>query len=138
MSDLVKHILLATDGSDGAARAFRQALDLALHNRARLTLVHVAEHESVAAGQASDVDEFRRHLAGRLEEFEVAAREAGVRRVQQITFSGLAYSQILRCADSQDVDLIVLGASGTGSVSGMGEVATHVAKFANCSVMIIR
>ncbi len=138
MSDLVKHILLATDGSDVAASAFAQALDLALHHRARLSLVHVAQQEPATARRADNLAEYRHQLAGRLEEFEASARAAGVKRIQHFTFSGLAYSQILQCADSEDIDLIVLGASGTGGSSGMGEVATHVAKFANCSVLIIR
>lgn len=138
MTDLVRHILLATDGSDCATRAFEQALDLALHHRSRLSLLFVAQHGPASSGRADDVGSLRRQLAGRVEEFEAAARAAGAKRVHQLTASGLAYSKILQCAESREVDLIVLGASGTGGTSGLGEVATHVAKFANCSILIVR
>jgi len=138
MSDLVKHILMATDGSDGAAAAFGQAVGLALHHRARLTLLHVAQHGPATSGRSDDVNDLRRQLAGRLDEFEATAREAGVKRLHLLTSSGLAYSRILQCAESEDVDLIVLGAVGAGNSSGIGEVAMHVSKFAKCSVMIIR
>ncbi len=138
MSDLVKHILLPTDGSAGAEAAFRQALDLALHHRAKLSLLHVAQHGPSTAGSADEVEELRRQLAGRLDEFENAAREAGVKRVQQNSSSGLAYSRILQFADSHDIDLIVLGANGAAETPGLGDVTTHVSKFANCTVLIVR
>jgi nucleotide-binding universal stress UspA family protein len=138
MSDLVKHILFPTDGSQKAEAAFQQALDLALHHRARLSLLHIAQHGTATAGSAAEVDALRRELAGMLDEFESAAKDAGVKRVQRSTSSGLAYSRILQFAESQDIDLIVLGAVGAGGASGLGDVATHVSKFANCTVLIVR
>jgi nucleotide-binding universal stress UspA family protein len=113
-------------------------LDLALHHRARLSLLHIAQQSPNVAGSADEVNALRRQLAGRLDEFEGAAKEAGVKRVHQSTSSGLAYSRILQFAESQEIDLIVLGAVGAGGASGLGEVATHVSKFANCTVVIVR
>jgi nucleotide-binding universal stress UspA family protein len=52
--------------------------------------------------------------------------------------SGLAYSRILQTAERLDIDLIVLGAIGSSASAGLGEVASHVVKFANCSVLIVR
>jgi len=134
----LKHILVATDGSAQSSRAFRVALRMATSSNSQLTLVHVSEMER-GGGRIEDVERLRDGLGGRVDEFENQARQAGLRRVSSHVVSGLAYSRILKIADAEDVSLVVVGATGQGqSTGGFGEVASHVVKFATCSVLVVR
>ncbi len=138
MTERYRHILVATDGSDTARRAFDRGLDLALGARARVTLVHVVEKEAGPAIRSDDFDASRSHLGGRLAEFEQVAREAGVKIVRTRTESGLPDSRSLGLAEAEGGERSVLGAHGWGTGGGLGEVASHVVKFANCSVLVVR
>jgi nucleotide-binding universal stress UspA family protein len=132
---MVRHILLATDGSPAADLACQRAVTLAVSQKARLTVLHVAQQELSAPATG---DQATAEWSGRTAEFEARAKAAGVRRVQGMVTSGLAYSRILQTAERLDIDLIVLGAIGSSASAGLGEVASHVVKFANCSVLIVR
>ncbi len=135
MPETDRHILLATDGSRYAEAACQRAIALALAQKARLTVLYVAQQESSAPLTG---DQATAELSGRVVEFEEWAKVAGLRRVQSLVTSGLAYSRILQTAERLDIDLIVLGAAGISATAGLGEVASHVVKFANCSVLIVR
>ena len=134
-----KHILLATDGSPSAERAFQRALELVVALKARLTILSVTELESGPGGQVEDTAKLKRELAGQVEEFCRAARDRGARRVEGIMDAGLPYSRILGLVERDDVDLLVMGANGWRSTPpDLGSVALHVAKFATCAVLVVR
>lgn len=134
-----RHILVATDGSPSAQRAFARALELAGTLRTRLTILAVVEAGRGRTGVASDVEAMQHELEGRLKEFCEIACAAGIRRVKPMTESGIPYSRILKMAEEEDVDLLVLGGNGWNSQApDLGGVAGHVVKFATCPVLIVR
>jgi nucleotide-binding universal stress UspA family protein len=138
MSD-IKRILLATDGSAGAERAFRWAMKLALTHKAELLILAVVEMDQGRAVGSREVASAKDLLSGRAEEFEAVARAAGVGDLRRLTEVGLAYSRILDRARREDADLIVIGARGySGEEAGLGEVSSHVVEFANVSVLVVR
>jgi len=133
------NILVATDGSALAESAFRCALELANQSKARLTILTVVQPGTDRPGNVDDISRMKSDLAGRIEEFRAVAEESGIRRVHTAVDSGLAYSRILDRAERDDIDLIVLGARGWSGVgAGLGDVASHVAKFATCTVLVVR
>ena len=131
-------ILFATDGSDCAGKAFDTALDLATRYKSELIIVNVAEREDARPATNDDLARLRKNLAGRVEEFAQIARDKGCRRVRTVQTSGLPYSRILDTVDRDEPALIVVGATGWNADAGLGEVASHVSKFARCAVLIIR
>jgi len=146
------HVLIATDGSDDAVAAARQALAL-LAPTDTITLVCVVEPPAAAtAGQESG-------FAGGLAEPEVidaawdeVNREANVvldqtahalaspaainRRIE----TGGPGPVICRVAEEAAVDVVVVGSRGRGPIRRalLGSVSTHVANNAPCPVMIVR
>lgn len=138
MSD-IKHILVATDGSPCAERAFAKGVQLAVSLPARLTILAVVDPAVGRSGSTEDVEALGHEMEGRLKEFGDAAVEAGIRHVAPISETGIPYSRILRWADEGEVDLLVLGGNGWDSrAPQLGDVANHVVKFATCPVLIVR
>ncbi|MEW6269638.1 MAG: universal stress protein [Thermodesulfobacteriota bacterium] len=124
-------MLLADDGSEGAARARDFALTLAAATGARLTAVYVKE-------PAESDPEARRKLAPTRAEAAAAGVKCRVviARPVGITNPG---RRILDAAHRQRADLIVVGARGAGLTRKLlGSVSSHVASRARGSVCVIR
>lgn len=135
---LFDKILVATDGSDCATKAFETALELATRDKAELIIVNVAARDELGSATQDDLPRLQRNLAGRADEFAGIARQRGLRRVRTVQASGLPYSRILDSVEREEPDLVVLGATGWNTVAGLGEVSSHVAKFARCAVLVVR
>jgi nucleotide-binding universal stress UspA family protein len=126
-----RHILLADDGSAGAAKARDFALMLVAMTGARLTVVCVRE----PADSARDVG---RKLAAT----RAAAAAAGIpwrvaiARPVGVTNPG---RRILEAARRRGADLIVIGARGAGLTRKLlGSVSSYVASRTPTSVCVIR
>jgi len=65
---------------------------------------------------------------------------AGVENVTVLSQTGNAAEEILGAADSQGVDLIVIGSRGMGALKGllMGSVSQKVSHLANCSCITVK
>jgi nucleotide-binding universal stress UspA family protein len=134
-----RHVVVATDGSPGAARALDAALRVVGPLKASLTVLSVIEPESTPSGTAEDVERLKRTMAGCCEEFCNRARAAGVRHVKPVLEVGLAYSRILHYCETYGADLLVLGARGASTLApDLGTVCSHVARFATCPVLIVK
>jgi nucleotide-binding universal stress UspA family protein len=119
-------IVVGTDGSDTAAEAVRQAVELAKALGAELLVV------SAFDGHSEDVAEL---LAGAA----ATAQAAGV-PVQTLPRPGDPADAILDVAEERDADLIVVGNKGTSGAKRflLGSVPNKVSHHAPCSVLIIR
>ena len=120
----VRRILVATDFSAGADAALGIAGRYARALSAQLDLLHI----SAAAG--TDV---ARPLA------DVAATIGGDVPVRFIGKTGDPAEQILRYADAESIDLIVVGTHGRTGVSRvlLGSVAERVIRGAACPVLVV-
>jgi nucleotide-binding universal stress UspA family protein len=131
MTGRPRHVLLADDGSKGAAPARRFALTLASCAGARVTAVYVREPlESAADGERK----LRATLA--------AATAAGL-RCDAVVEPPVGVTnpgrRILAAAKRRRADLIVLGARGAGVVRKLlGSVSSYVVSRARVSVCVIR
>lgn len=147
---LVRRILCATDFSDNSDRAFQLALALSASLGARVTLLHAMEHlPDLGAARyrmvVPDVEpllkEIERATAERLAKTVDTLRNGFVDvDVTARLGAGRAYKEIIRAADDEKADLIVIGAQGHGVVEHLlsGSNAQHVIRGANCAVLTVR
>lgn len=146
---MISSIVVGTDGSDTAATAVAQAVELARALAARLYIV--SAYEPVPEGRLrsqrlsapQDVQwavNPREEVLDLLESAASDAHEAGVERVETFARVGDAADAIVDVAEEQRTDLIVVGNKGmTGATRFLlGSVPNKVSHHAPCSVMIVR
>jgi nucleotide-binding universal stress UspA family protein len=145
----IASILVGTDGSDTAAIAVGQAINLAAVLRARLQIVSAYEPVSDVRLRAErlrtpeDVQwtvNPREDVLDLLQSAEHEAHESGVQSVETFARVGDAADAILDVAEEQRADLIVVGNKGmTGATRFLlGSVPNKVSHHAPCSVLIVR
>ncbi|RJS61350.1 universal stress protein [Bacillus sp. PK3_68] len=139
-----ENILVAVDGSKGAQRAFAKALDMAVNQKARLTIVHVVDATVfLPVEQYKDIitagsEEYGRELLDRCEK---KAKEFGVENVRTALEFGSPKGQIPGVvATKYEADLIVVGATGLNALERflLGSVSEAVIRYAPCDVLIAR
>jgi len=141
-------IVVGTDGSETAAEAVRQAVDLAKLSGAQLSVVSAYEpvpKRRIEAEQ-QDVPADVQHEIGPREDVNLVldgaatvARESGI-EVQTHPVEGNPAEAILGVAEETKADLIVVGNKGmTGARRFLlGSVPNNVSHHAPCSVIIVR
>lgn len=154
----VKTILYTTALGSQTRPVFRYAISLARQYDARIILVHVVEPLSSSARAVIETymspeaaDTFQKdnmqvvleEIKTRLKKFcaeEMESTKTDVIKVHQIlVVAGDPSEEILRVAESNDADLIVMGKS-TGSVFGsevMGSVTRRVTRHAKVPVLVV-
>jgi nucleotide-binding universal stress UspA family protein len=139
---MFRHILVPIDLSDRNARTLRTALDLALQNRARVTLLHVVHH--VANIPADEMRAFYRRLVrtseGRLERAAKLFAAKGV-DVRAEVCIGEPASQIVRIAGARKVDLTVMGSHKVGASRrsrGWGTTSYKVGILCPCPILLVK
>lgn len=153
----VKHLLVPTDGSEGALHAAAFAGDLARALGARVTVLAVHNEEvimpyawgpgewpSATPYGSRSVEEIRKMIESRAEAEELAATVAAVGTLPAPAVTaqrwGHAAEGICAHAAETGADLIVIGShgrSGLGRVL-LGSVSNRVANQAPCPVTIVR
>jgi nucleotide-binding universal stress UspA family protein len=136
----IRRILLATDLSTASAGATDQALELSRALRADLLVVSVIDPASpMASGPVPRMDQRRaaRELAAQA--LVVKGRRMGV-SVAFLVWEGEPGPAIVEAAESERVDLIVVGTRGRNRVERfvLGSVSDHVVRTAPCPVLIVR
>lgn len=136
----MKNILVPTDFSDNAMSAFLFAIKLAPVLRANIDLVHVypIPDTEVAGG-------IRLHEAEEkwMSEFvrkgmEMEEPDTPV-QISARLLQGITEGQLISNSDSSDVEIMVMGAEGSGGIGKkwFGSIAETVARQAHCPVMLI-
>jgi len=141
-------IVVGTDGSDTAAEAVRQAVDLAKLSGATVSIVSAYQPVSKRRieGEQQDAPADVQHEIGPREDVNLVleaaaagAKSAGV-EVQTHPVEADPAEAILDVAEETDADLIVVGNKGmTGARRFLlGSVPNNVSHHAPCNVMIVR
>ena len=140
----VENILVARDFSEAAQDATRYALDLATRTGAMLhTLFAEVLHGDPfdpSKEPSTAIDKIRERLKQTTEEQVRGAYDPdSVRLVHAVERDIAAGPAILRYADEQDIDLIVMGTHGRRGVRRMalGSVAEEVIRRAECPVLTV-
>jgi nucleotide-binding universal stress UspA family protein len=140
-----KRILVATDFSEPAGRAFEAALALAVRTQAELHLIHALEvalplFEPYAVVLPADwVGEARRLAQQKLEQAHATVRARGLSGTTHLGDVPAAHS-IADRARSLGADLVVVGTHGHTGLKHvlLGSVAERTVEFAPCSVWTVK
>lgn len=108
-------VLAATDGSDAATAAVSHAIETARGSGAELHAIYVIETRTAYDNAIVDPETVERNLRAdgeaALETVEEMADDAGV-PVTTTLERGIPHERIAAYAEDEDVDLLVVGASG--------------------------
>ncbi len=135
-------ILAAIDGSPISEKVLAAAVDLAGHYQAELIALSVAEVPEVVA-MVDEVDELRQsaddYFRGIGEAAVEYGRSRGV-RLRNVVLRGHAANEIIRFAEAEGVNLIVLGRQGHSRVTRffLGSTTDRVSEHCHCTVMIVK
>ena len=150
MLNLSKKILVAIDGSPQSDKAAEEAVRLAAAASGRIKSIVYAIlvlpsmrtpsftdfFPAPPITERPDWEEKRRRIFYVVEK---VAGETGVPLESAVVY-GDAAEEILSFSEQEEMDVIVIGSSGTGRVrrTFLGSVSTKVALHARCSVYIVR
>ena len=138
-------IICPVDFSPSAEGALQYAAALAHQTQARLTVLHVVEPIPDYPEYAGAIDltelrdeSFRRSRAQLAQSVKESVRE--ICPVDQLVLVGRSHVEILRVADDQAADLIVMGVRGRGAADLMflGSTTNHVVRGAQCPVLTVK
>jgi len=135
-------ILVAIDGSPSSEKALATAVDLAAHYQAELISLSVAELPEVVA-MVDEVDEIRQSADEFFRKIAEAAVEYAKSRgvtLRSVLVRGHAAEEILRFAENEEVNLIVLGRQGHSRIARffLGSTTDRVSEHCHAAVMIVK
>src|ERR1035437_5636563 len=142
----IKLILCPIDFSGFSVRAYRHALSLAEHYRAKLVALHVVElwrHPSVAfTANAGLYDEFCQAVCeGGKEQLQKFVQQNTHNEIQPelLVHQGIAADSILSLARAHKADVIVMGTHGRRGYDRLmlGSVTDRVMRMAPCPVLAV-
>jgi len=135
-------ILAAIDGSPTSEKALAAAVDLATHYQAELVAISVAEMPEVVA-MVDEVDELRRSADAYYREIGEGAVGYAISRgvkMRHVVVRGHAADEIIRFAEAEGADLVVLGRQGHSRITRfiLGSTTDRVSEHCHCTVMIVK
>lgn len=141
----MRRIIAAVDGSDNARRALRVAEEIARGTGAKLTVAHVAPPPPAWTGSEEAVDwsEFTRAY-DRYAEGLLADAEKGLDRsklaVDTAVLRGHPAEALAEAATQPDVDLVVVGSRGLGTLARvlLGSVSDRLVHICPKPVLVVR
>lgn len=145
MTEFAK-ILVATDFSETSEHAVDYALSLARKYGSRLIVVHVINEPVDLRGfyvPHISFESLEREIANSAEKMMdkfCNQKLSGFAAYDKFIMSGIPYEEILRKADEEGVDLIVMGTHGRAGIDHFlfGSTAERVVRKAGCPVLSVR
>ena len=154
----IKKILYATDLSKNSSYAFLYAIDMAKRHNATIIILHAIEpirpymypemgvrayellEKDKEKEQGMNIEEIKKHLQGFCKKVETQISSPCVELVSKIVVPlGHPVEEILKAADEEECDAIVLGTHGKGFLrqTFLGSVARSVLARARKPVFVI-
>lgn len=143
MNPIIQKILIPIDGSDSSRKGLDMALAIAESTGASATILEVIEEFGPLPGYYEappvNVDRVKWVSEQRFEKVHDALSKTKVawnRRVEE----GYAAETIVRIAEEDKFDLIVIGSRGMNFIGRflLGSVSDRVVHHAHCSVLVVR
>ncbi|WJW76340.1 universal stress protein [Thiohalobacter sp. IOR34] len=135
-------ILAAVDFSEQSARIIDRARQLARQNDARLTVLHVVDYlppvdvDAILPPIEDVQSQLEEAASARLHDLLRALPHDGL--VERVV-SGLPRQEILRLAEKEGIELIVLGSHGRRGLGRLlGSTTDGVLHRASCDVLVVR
>ncbi len=138
---MIKNILVPVDGSEGADRAIEKAVMLAKICGAKLNFLYVANINQLAINAVlSDAILDSVTKAGNvILDRALEMVPAGIAK-ESFSDTGSPAVVVLDFAETNDIDLIVMGSRGLGVVKGvlLGSVSQYVVEQSKCPVLVVK
>ncbi len=144
---MIRKILIATDGSENAQRALHYAEESALKWNSELLIISVVPPISplLVPGPGFNLDKYMNELENVYRNVLIKAEEYVNNKSPDINTNirlckGRPADIIIKIADNEKVDLIVLGSRGFGMVAGwiLGSTSRHVVEHCTKPILIIK
>jgi nucleotide-binding universal stress UspA family protein len=141
-----RHITVAVDGSPNSSVALDDAIDLAQHYSATLTVVAVAPLVPVYVAPAepfspgiippSELPRYKAIVDASVQR----ARAAGIATVSGYAQEGVVVDELLDLLEKHPTDLLVMGSRGLSTTKRifLGSVSSALVAHAPCPVLVIR
>jgi universal stress protein A len=139
-----QHILLAVDFSEHGNHVARKAAHLAELFRAKLSMIHVLDNipmPDTAYGTTIALDEYSTNELLEAEKFKLKqiGDRLNVDPTRRWMVWGVPGQEIVRMAEREHIDLIVVGSHGRhGLALLLGSTASNVLHHAGCDVLAMR
>lgn len=143
-NSFISKILVPTDGSEPSNRAAELAIKLGKKFNAEIITVYVIDRliiEEVAkVHERRELEEEIRKKAERSLNYVVKSAEIEGLRATSVLLEGQPYDQIIRQAETLNVDIIVMGTTGRRGMERIliGSVAERVIEYAPCPVLVVK
>ncbi|UIO98656.1 universal stress protein [Halobaculum sp. CBA1158] len=134
-----EHVVVATDGSDGAARGERHGVSLAATLDATLHAVSIVDDDGLAAGVRAALADAGDEIAeAAVEDLVDDAEAAGVETRRHVGH-GTPVEGIVEYVESNDVDAVVMGTTGRRNTDRilLGSVAEQTVRTAPVPVITV-
>ena len=142
----MERILYATDFSEGASHALPYAVDLAKQYNAKLYILHVVydfvEATGIHVPHISHDELYKELNPWVMKEMDKCSIEAtrGFQNVEKVVLKGIPYEEIIKFANNEKIDIIVIGTYGRSGLERLifGSTAERVVRSAPCAVITVR
>ncbi len=146
---MYKTILVCSDGSEHSMKAAREAAVIAKQLDACVLLLNVSSSVGglspcimpwqMEVNESESTHDLNETQECALKHAEILFDKDEIRYVSLREF-GHAAAQIVRVAEREEADLIVLGSRGLNVLKTLllGSVSEHVVRHAHCSVLVVR
>jgi nucleotide-binding universal stress UspA family protein len=140
---MFKKILIANDGSEGAKKALKTAINLAKRYSAELHSISVEEGIPHYAATIGEVDEYRREANDYFnkinDEAIAAANKEGIELHIKVQ-AGHEVETIVQYAKDGNFDLLVIGFMGHSKIFGRvwGSTSQNITKLSPCTVIVVK
>lgn len=142
LKTVYKNILVAVDGSRQAKQAFKEALEVTKRNQGNLTILAVVDYKYAFGDPAFINDAISIHMNNAELEVDALLSEFDLAEIdfKKEILSGSPKRQIVDYAKENQIDLIMIGATGTGAFEQMvlGSTTAYVVNHAPCNVMVVK
>jgi nucleotide-binding universal stress UspA family protein len=144
MTDMYKHILIPTDGSDLSQQAIEHGIALAKAVGARVTALTVTEPFYVSAFEPSMVEHHKKHVAAlATKHLDTAKNAASASSVpcEVVCFEHEhPYQAIIDAAQARGCDIIVMASHGRKGISAivLGSETVKVLTHSPIPVVVVR
>jgi len=138
-TDVLSHVLYATDFSDNAERAFQYIEELARQGSKTMTLIHVQDVSRIRPHLEQRLEEFNEIDRSRLERMAIRLRELGVEKIALEIRYGKPAKEIVDYARDNNVSLVVMGMHGRGFITDVfiGSVSHNVVRLSPSPVLLV-
>jgi nucleotide-binding universal stress UspA family protein len=145
---IFRNIEVATDGSESAKKAVDSAIEIARLNNAKVYALHVIAPGEISVTQHDPRDaewnkKMKEHLEAQGREathyVETSGKIVDV-EVKPVILEGNPADQIIKFAEENDIDLIVMGTLGRTGIQRflLGSVTENVVRHSKKPVLVIR